>query len=239
MNGEKTIKRCIKSVINQSYPSQKVEHIIIDGDSKDRTLSIIRKYKNKIAFWQSKKDRGLYDAMNIGLNRCTGNIIGILNCDDYFRKDALKIVSEYFLNFKIDYLFGSVKKDRIYHNFFPKKLWYSFNIYPSHSVSFFIKKKAHKRIGKYNLKFKYSADRDLIYRLINKSDLKGLATKKNEVLGTFNMHGLSSKVSIFMKFYEEIKIRLSNNENIFQVFIIFITFLIYYSFKTIIKKISK
>ena len=89
LNGEKTINKCIKSVINQSYPSQKIEHIIIDGGSKDKTISIIKQHQNKIAYWHSKKDKGLYDAMNVGLKKCTGNIIGILNSDDFFNKNAL------------------------------------------------------------------------------------------------------------------------------------------------------
>ena len=232
LNGEKTINKCIKSVINQSYPSQKIEHIIIDGGSKDKTISIIKQHQNKIAYWHSKKDKGLYDAMNIGIKKCTGSIIGILNSDDFFNKNALKIVSRYFMKYKIDFLFGSVKKNRIYHNFFPKKLWYSFNIYPSHSVSFFIKKNAQKKVGKYNLKFKISADRDLIYRIIKRYNLKGLATKKNEVLGTFNLYGLSSRVGFFKKTYEEIKIRLSNKENIIQVISVLLIFLLYYFFKS-------
>ena len=181
LNGKKTINKCIKSVINQTYPSNKIEHIIIDGASTDKTVLIIKKYQKKIAYWHSKKDAGLYDAMNIGLKKCTGSLIGILNSDDFFNKNALKIVSKYFKNNKIDFLFGSVIKDRVYHNFFPDKLWYTFNIYPSHSVGFFITNKEKKKIGKYNTKFKYSADRDLIYRIIKNDSLNGLATKKKDI----------------------------------------------------------
>ena len=79
--------------------------------------------------------------MNIGIKKTSGDIIGILNADDYFYKNALKIVSKYFVKNKIDFLFGSVLKKRIYHNFKPEKILYTFNFYPSHSVSFFIKRK--------------------------------------------------------------------------------------------------
>ena len=170
--------------------------------------------------------------MNIGLRKCTGNIIGILNSDDFFNKNALKVVSKYFINHKIDFLFGSVIKNRVYHNFFPNKLWYTFNIYPSHSVGFFITNKAQKKIGNYNTKFKYSADRDLIYRLIKKHRLRGLATKKREVLGTFNLKGLSSRLSFTEKTLEEIRIRLSNKQNMIQIISVTIVFLIYYFFKS-------
>jgi len=232
LNGKKTINKCIKSVINQSYPSNKIEHIIIDGASTDKTVLIIKKYQKKIAYWHSKKDAGLYDAMNIGLRKCTGSIIGILNSDDFFNKNALKIVSKYFRNNKIDFLFGSVIKDRVYHNFFPDKLWYTFNIYPSHSVGFFITNKAQKKIGNYNTKFKYSADRDLIYRIIKKDSLKGLATKKNDILGTFNLTGLSSRLSFTEKTLEEIKIRLSNKQSIIQIISVTVIFLFYYFIKS-------
>ncbi len=233
LNNEKQIKRCIKSVINQNYPKKKIEHIIIDGGSIDSTIHIIKKFKNNITYWHSRKDKGLYDAMNQGIRKSSGDIIGILNSDDYYTRNALRIVSKYFLKNEIDYLFGSVKKKRIYHNFFPERLWYTFNIYPSHSASFFIKKKVQKKIGFYNTKFKYSSDRDLIYRLIKNTKLKGFATKKNELLGIFNMTGLSSKVNFFYKLSEEIKIRLSNKESFIKVFSIMTVFIIYHFTKKI------
>tara|TARA_B110001454_G_C12716780_1_gene432890 strand:- start:1418 stop:2197 length:780 start_codon:yes stop_codon:yes gene_type:complete len=238
LNGQKSIERCLKSVINQNYPKNKIEYIVIDGGSTDKTVSIIKKYKKKINYWHSKKDKGLYDAMNIGISKSTGNIIGILNSDDYFYPNAFKTISEYFNKFNIDFLFGSVLKKRIYHNFIPSKIWYTFNFYPSHSVSFFISKKAQKKIGKYNIKIKYSADRDLFYRMIKKFDLFGLPTKKNEVLGKFNIHGFSSKIPFLDKMLEEIKIRLSNKENIIQVFLVLIIFLNYYFMKFLINKIK-
>ena len=228
LNGEKTIEKCLNSVINQKYPSKKVEHIIIDGGSKDKTVNILKKYRNKITYWHSKKDKGLYDAMNKGISKCTGEIIGILNSDDYFYPNTFGIVANYFSNFKIDYLFGSVKKKRIYHNFFPQRLWYTFNICPSHSVSFFITKKAQKKIGKYNIKFKYSADRDLIYKLIKSIKLRGMSTKKKEVFGKFSMAGISSKVNFLTKINEEIKIRIFNKQNILQILIVYFVFFIYY-----------
>ena len=126
LNNDKTIERCINSVINQKYPNKKIEHIIIDGGSKDSTVSIIKRYRNKITYWHSKKDKGLFDAMNIGIKKSSGNIIGILNSDDYFNKNALKIVSSYFSKYKIDFLFGSVIKHKLLHGFNPWKINFSF-----------------------------------------------------------------------------------------------------------------
>lgn len=237
LNNEKYIKRCIKSVINQNYSKNKIEYIVIDGGSTDKTTSIIKKFQNKIAYWHSKKDMGLYDAMNVGIKKSTGDIIGILNSDDFYNKNALKIVSSYFVKNKIDFLFGSVKKRRIYHNFFPERLWYTFNVFPSHSVSFFIKQNSQKKIGLYNTNFRYSSDRDLIYRLIKNKNFTGMATKKNEVLGTFNMSGLSSRVTFYEKIVEEVRIRLANKEKIIQTFGVMIVFLSYHLLKKIQKKV--
>jgi glycosyltransferase involved in cell wall biosynthesis len=238
MNGEKFLERCIKSIANQNYPINKIEHIIIDGGSTDGSVSIIKKNKKQIKYWHSKKDKGLYDAMNIGLKKCSGDIIGILNSDDFYYKNTFKTVSKYFKNLKIDFLFGSAVKQKVFHHFYPHKLWYTFNIYPSHSVSFFIKRKSHKKIGEYNLKFKYSADRDLIYRMINKYKLIGVATKKTEVFGKFNLFGISSKVSFMTKILEETRIRIFNKQNFIQVFSVMTTYLVYNFIKKTIKKFN-
>ena len=236
LNGEKYLEKCIKSVINQNYPKKKFEHIIIDGGSTDNTIKIIKNYDKKIKYWHSKKDNGLYDAMNIGLKKSSGEIVGILNSDDFYYKNTFKIIAKYFKSKKIDFLFGSVLKKKIYHNFYPEKLWYTFNMYPSHSVSFFITKKAHKKIGNYDLKFRYSADRDLIYRMIKKYKLVGLPTKRAEVFGKFNLYGISSRVSFFTKLLEESRIRINNKQNLVQVFFISITYFCYFILVKIFKK---
>jgi len=234
LNSEKTIHKCLESVIQQNYPKDNIEHIIIDGGSTDNTLKIIKNNGKLVKFIQSRKDKGIYDAMNNGIKKCSGDIIVILNSDDFFFKNAFKTASKYFIKYKIDYLFGSVIKNRVYHNFFPEKIWYSFNFYPSHSISFFIKKKILTKIGRYNIKFKYSADRDLLYKLIKNKKYVGMPTRKNEIFGKFSMNGASSRVSFFEKNLEEIKIRLHNNESYFKVSSMLILYLSYYFLRTII-----
>ncbi|MDB9827226.1 glycosyltransferase [Candidatus Pelagibacter sp.] len=238
MNGEKHLKKCLKSVSNQNYPKKYIEHIVIDGGSTDKSVSIIKNNKKVIKYWQTKKDKGLYDAMNIGLQKCTGDIIGILNSDDFYYKNTFKITSRYFDKLNIDFLFGSVLKHKIFHNFYPNKIWYTFNIYPSHSVSFFIKRKIHKKLGNYNLKFKYSADRDLFYRMITKFNLVGTSTKRSEIFGKFNLFGISSRVPFLIKIFEEIRIRLSNRQNFFQVLFVTISYSSYYLINKIIKRFN-
>jgi glycosyltransferase len=219
LNSNKTILETINSVKRQKYQKNKIEHILIDGGSTDGTLEIIKKNKKNLKYWHSKKDKGIYDAINIGIKKSTGEIIGILNADDFFYENTFSIVHKYFDKYNIDYLFGSVIKNRIYHNFFPKKIYYTFNICPAHSVSFFIKKDAQKKMGEYNIKYKYSADRDLFYRII-KNNLKGMATKKSEIFGKFRLNGISSKISYYETLKEELKVRLNNQNFILALLVI-------------------
>lgn len=79
-NGVDTLESTMLSVINQDYKN--IEFIIIDGGSTDGTLDIIKKYENKITFWQSEPDKGIYDAMNKGLNKANGEWLIFLGCDD-------------------------------------------------------------------------------------------------------------------------------------------------------------
>lgn len=88
LNSEKTIEQTIKSVINQTYP--KIEYIIVDGESTDGTLGIVEKYKDKISKVVSEKDDGIYDAMNKGLHLSTGDLVGIINADDWYEANAVE-----------------------------------------------------------------------------------------------------------------------------------------------------
>ena len=220
LNQEK-IKKTIESLKKQNYKN--FEHIIIDGGSSDKTIDIIKKNKDFISYWETKKDRGIYHAMNKGIKKAKGDIIGILNADDYFYSNCLEIAKKYFKNQDIDFLFGTVIKDRILHGFLPKKIDWKFNVYPAHSCSFFIKTKVQKKIGLYSEKFKYSADRDFIYKLI-KNGNKGMCTKKNEIFGKFYTGGISSKLSYFRTLKEEFTIRIHNKQNfIFLGFLLILT----------------
>ena len=107
--------------MNQSFKD--FEYIIIDGNSDDNTLNIIKRYEEQIDYWLSQKDNGIYDAFNKGVNLCRGEYIGIINSDDVYTKDALKIIYKYIKNYpEKDFIFGSVKKHwGILHGFKPEK----------------------------------------------------------------------------------------------------------------------
>ena len=221
LNKEKTIEKTIKSVLGQSFKN--FEYIVIDGDSNDKTLSIIKKYKKKIKKIVSEKDKGIYDAMNKGMKLSTGQYICIVNCGDILTKNSLKLINKYIKkNPSIDFIFGSVKKFwGIVHGYRPNKIHYSWGFYSSHSTGFFLKNVSAKKVGLYNIKYKYHADYDYFYRLIVKNKMKGISTKKKELVGVFRRGGFSSQISFWEKLVEEIKIRYHNDQNIFLLVLIF------------------
>ena len=107
-NNEKTIKDAIQSVLGQTYKN--IEYVIIDGNSKDNTVNLIKEFKDQLGYFVSEKDNGLYDAMNKGIQACTGDVIGILNSDDLYQDlDVLTTVMEQFNNDpELDILYGDL-----------------------------------------------------------------------------------------------------------------------------------
>ena len=235
-NSEKTIAKTIESIKNQTYKN--IEYIIIDGKSEDRTIDIVGKYKENISKIISEKDNGIYDAFNKGLNLYKGDIIGFVNSDDVLLPNAIEILVDYYNRYKDkDFFFGSVKKHwAILYGYKPWKIFYTWGFYSSHSTGFYIKKDSAKKVGLYNIKYKYHADYDYFYRMIVKKKLKGIATKKNEVVGVFRRGGFSSTIPYRKMFIEELKIRYDNGQNILFLLILGIYKILNYWKKKIIKQ---
>ena len=106
-NSQKTIYRTLESLAKQSYNN--IEYIIIDGNSNDNTLSIIKNYKKNIDILISEKDNGIYDAINKGIKLANGEIIGLLHSDDWYaNKNVISRVSNVFKNHKVDIVWGDV-----------------------------------------------------------------------------------------------------------------------------------
>lgn len=91
-NSEKTLEQTIQSVLNQTFNN--IEYIIIDGGSTDGTIEVIKKYEKYISFWISEPDKGLYDAMNKGIGYANGEIIGMINSDDWYEINAIELIIE-------------------------------------------------------------------------------------------------------------------------------------------------
>lgn len=229
------IVKTIKSVINQSYKN--FEYLIIDGNSKDGTLKLISKYKNKIDYIISKPDKGLYFAMNKGAKMASGEFIVYVNSGDTLTVKALKIIQSK-INEKpnIDFVIGTVKRNYtkdtlIKYGFNKNKLIYNFDFATSHSTGFFLRRSKFEKIGFFNTKFKCSADYDAYYKLIIINNLEGTYTNKNELIGEVSSGGFSSKLSFFDHLLEETKIRYDNGQNFIFIFFIFLNAIIKNLFK--------
>lgn len=173
-NSESTIQRTIESVLLQTYKN--IEYIIIDGYSMDETISIIEKYKSKIDVIVSEPDQGIYDAMNKGINLATGDIIAMLNSDDFYQdRNVIETVVDKFSSFPdVDLVFGDVafvspdnleRITRLYGSghFKPWKL--RFGWMPPHPATF-IKKNIYDQFGLYSLDYKISSDYEMFVRLL-------------------------------------------------------------------------
>lgn len=175
-NSAKTIEETLKSVRNQTYDN--IEYIVIDGASKDATTSIIKKYEDSISYFKSEPDKGLYDAINKGIQKATGDYVGIINSDDvFYENDTIEKIADYFTkNSNLDAITGDIvqhKNNRIIRkysssNWSPEKLKRGFM--PPHP-SIFIKRKLFDHLGFYRLDYKIGADYELIIRYFLKEKI--------------------------------------------------------------------
>lgn len=203
-NGAKYLEATILSVINQEYPN--LEYIIIDGGSTDGSVDIIKKYEDKISSWVSEPDNGLYDAIQKGFDKSTGNIMAWINSDDMYYKGSFSIVSEIFLNFKdINWIMGIPsfydELGRTVHvsNF---KRWSKFNYYTKdyqwiQQESVFWRRDLWEKVeGRINTNIKLAGDLDLWLHFFRFDKLYTL----NALLSGFRIR---SKDQLSLDFQEE------------------------------------
>lgn len=178
-NAAKTLSRTIDSVIDQKYPN--LEYIIIDGSSNDGTLEIIQKYQREIEITLvSEPDKGLYDAMNKGVEMATGDVIGILNSDDfYFEDSVLKMVSEVFSKQKVDAVYGDLKyfsNDVNNVTRYWKAGEYSEaklqNGWTIPHPTLFVHKSVYEKYGLFDTSFSLAADYEFTLRILKKHKIK-------------------------------------------------------------------
>jgi glycosyltransferase involved in cell wall biosynthesis len=235
-NDELNIQKTIKSIISQKF--RDFEYIVIDGKSSDKTFSKIKKYNTRINHISSKKDKGIYFAMNRGIKIAKGTFLIFVNSGDVLTKNALRNINSFYKkNSKVDFIFGTVKRyyttgPIIKSGYNKFRLHYNFDFATSHSTGFYIKLQSIKKLNFFNTRYKCSADYDLYYRAIIKKNLKGASMNRNTVIGIMKSGGYSSKVSFWQHLLEETKIRYDNNQNIFLIIVIFCNAVI----KFIIKK---
>ena len=172
-NSVSHIEDAINSVANQDY--KEIEHIVIDGNSNDGTQEVLQKYSGKIAHWISEPDNGIYDAMNKGIKIASGEVIGILNSDDfYFDNQVISKVVEAFTDQQIDAVFGDLifvdpnNLDRIVRTYssnrwHPEK--FAKGYMPAHPT-FFVKRKYYEKYGLFETDYKIAADYEMLIRLL-------------------------------------------------------------------------
>lgn len=197
-NASETIENTIKSVLDQTYDN--VEYIIIDGGSTDSTVEIIKQYKDKLSYFISEPDKGIYDAMNKGILKATGDIIGILNADDfYIDNNVLLTISRTFEKKNVDAVFADLiyvrpnnldKIVRYYSskNFHPNKFAYGWM--PAHPT-FFVKRSIYEKYGLFKTNYKIAADYELLVRFLYKHKVSYYYL--SEVLIKMRTGGVSTK----------------------------------------------
>lgn len=177
-NSAGTIRDTIESVLNQTYSD--IEYILVDGASKDDTISIIKSYGTKISKLISEKDNGIYDAMNKGINVATGDVIGILNSDDFYsHSNVIKNVVQKFekdtdaVYADLVYVSGADKNKIVrtwkagkYEVGSFQKGWM-----PPHPT-FFVKKSVYEKLGMFTDQLKSAADYEIMLRFIHKHQIK-------------------------------------------------------------------
>ena len=178
-NAESSIEDTIQSVLSQTYLN--VEYIIIDGESTDDTIDICNKYKDKINTIVTEPDKGLYDAMNKGIAIATGDVIGVLNADDFYaHADVLSRVASKFESDNIDGLYADLVYVDAVDTSKITRTWVS-GIYRDNSFlkgwmpphpTFFVKNECYQKFGNYSLKLKSAADYELMLRMIHKHKIQ-------------------------------------------------------------------
>lgn len=177
-NSAKTLKDTIQSVLRQT--NKDFEYLIIDGGSTDETIDIVKSYESEFSGrlkWVSEKDQGIYDAMNKGIKMASGDVVGILNSDDYFTSDdILQTVADAFKCQEIDAIYGDIhfirdgnpqKCIRYYSSRMFRPFWLRFGFMPAHP-SFYCKREVFEKAGLYSLDYKIGADYEMMVRLFKK-----------------------------------------------------------------------
>ena len=220
-NSEEYIEDTINSVLNQTYNN--IEYIIIDGNSDDNTLDIIKEYEKKFdngIKYISEEDQGIYDAMNKGLKLATGDIIGILNSDDFYAHENVieKVVNNFLAN-DIEALYSDLvyvapdDPKKIIRNWQAgeyKKGKYKQGWHPPHPT-LFVKKEVYDKYGNFDLDYDIAADYDIMLRFLEKYNISTLYIP--EVFIKMRIGGESSKnfKSILVNSWECYKVLKKND----------------------------
>jgi len=226
-NNAKTIKDAIDSVLSQTY--ENIEYIIIDGASTDGTVEIVKSYGDKISKFISEKDKGLYDAMNKGIRLSTGDIVGILNSDDFYIDEFVieKVVKE-FEEKQVDSIYADLvfvkpkNLEKIVRYYDSSKCIpdnFQYALYPAHPT-FFVKKWVYEKYGVFKTDYKIGADFDIMARFLYSNKISYSYIK--EPIIKMRLGGVSTSFSsIWINSLEQLQVCQENGikSNIFKIFL--------------------
>ncbi len=181
-NSGTTLEKTMASLQLQTYSN--IEYIVVDGESKDNTLAIIKKNKSHIFYWISEPDKGMYHALNKGIQLATGDVIGFLHSDDLLASNTIiaQIVNEFLQYSTVDGVYGDLEyvnkentsriirhwKSEPFQPTLLRKGWM-----PAHPT-LFLKREVYKIHGVFNLNYKIAADYDFMLRVLKDNSLKFL-----------------------------------------------------------------
>jgi len=208
----------MESVLRQNYKGY--EYVVIDGASKDATLDLVKEYEPRFEGrlkYISEPDNGIYDAMNKGIKMATGDVIGILNSDDFYTSDdALERIVEAFEQNDIDATYGDIhyvndddltKMVRYYSSAVFKREFMRFGLMPAHP-SFYCKRKVYEKYGGFDTSYRIAADFENLLRLIFIHKIKTLYIPKDFVTmrtGGASTAGFASRRKIMREHLKALK----------------------------------
>jgi glycosyltransferase involved in cell wall biosynthesis len=196
-NGRATLEETICSVLRQTYGN--VEYIVVDGGSSDGSLEIIRKYDDRIDFWISERDRGIYDAMNKGMSLASGDIVGFLNADDLYADDGvLQKISDAFQSASIqacyaDLIYVSQDNSRVVRYWKSKKFVkgdFAKGWSPAHPT-FYVRRSEFEHMGLFDSAYKLAADVEFMMRYLERGGLNSVYIP--DVLVRMRVGGVSNR----------------------------------------------
>ena len=205
-NGEQYLENTILSIVNQDYNN--IEYIIIDGGSSDGTVNIIKKYEDKITYWVSEKDNGIYDAMNKGISVASGSFINFMNAgDSFYSNNVLSNIAKELISYDNEIIYGNVVYERqdgaVFIDDKSRKRYA--NIYEINHQSCFYSLGLHEKYGLYSIKYPISADFLFLNTVIKKSECTPLKVKVSVV--KYDETGFS-RINIIKHQIEKIKISI-------------------------------
>ncbi|RKN79764.1 glycosyltransferase family 2 protein [Ulvibacterium marinum] len=232
-NGEEHLEQTIKSVLNQTYVN--TEYIIVDGGSTDRTIEIIKNYESQISTWISEPDKGLYDAMNKGVDLANGELIAMINSDDWYERNAVhSMVQAYKENPGYSIYHSDIfiinqngKKTLRKYN----KSTFKFKYYGMtyHHPTMFITAKEY-RLHRYNTNLSIYSDYQLVLETFFRSSKSFFYVEIPTV--NYRIGGISAKTSIYKRIQESFLVRRNVGMNYLEIlFALFLELSVYVIYK--------